>query len=412
MGLVRGFRANNKSRIKRLHREGVDEISDDHLVIRLPDSMVLRVVSRSLLLALAIVSFPWLGSIAIRGASISYNAVSEAGIGADPINGELLSMLLRDLANEGLLKSADKALLVSRGGDNEVTAPGPQILYDNGIDLISEFDSERQSSIPDDTYDFAFAFGFRAGEFIDRTLKIGGIAAIQISDDPSDAFQKPSNYKIVYLRGFESTIVAMKKTGPGNISKNSPTKRRLCSLASEAKKAALNGLEDVLLEPPRAASVDTDKFLKKTKFLPDLMGDSLEGYPRRIFIDVGSPDKNNGSPRWFVQNYPTRNRDFEMYKIETVNEETPSETVPELGMSDWLKKNVKEEEYVVMKAEAEVVEEMVRSKAICLVDELFLECKHQGFGGRKSGSKRAYWECLSLYGRLRDEGVAVHQWWG
>lgn len=43
----------------------------------------------------------------------------------------------------------------------------------------------------------------------------------------------------------------------------------------------------------------------------------------------------------------------------------------------------------------------------------FLECKHQGVKkGDKKKSRRAYWECLSLYGMLRDEGVAVHQWWG
>lgn len=52
---------------------------------------------------------------------------------------------------------------------------------------------------------------------------------------------------------------------------------------------------------------------------------------------------------------------------------------------------------------------VVKSKTIRLVDELSLECKPRGKGHR---SIRAYWECLSLYRRLRDEGVAAHQWWG
>ena len=52
-----------------------------------------------------------------------------------------------------------------------------------------------------------------------------------------------------------------------------------------------------------------------------------------------------------------------MYKIETVNGEISLE--PEnMGMKEWLKENVKEEEYVVMKAEVEVLEEMMRSKTI------------------------------------------------
>ena len=35
-----------------------------------------------------------------------------------------------------------------------------------------------------------------------------------------------------------------------------------------------------------------------------------------------------------------------------------------MGMKEWLKENVKEEEYVVMKTEVEVLEEMMRSKTI------------------------------------------------
>jgi len=174
----------------------------------------------------------------------------------------------------------------------------------------------------------------------------------------------------------------------------------------------------VLLEPPRAGSGKSSRYLKRTKYLPDLMGDSLESYPRRVFIHVGLPDKEGGSGTgWFARHYPTRNKDFEMYKIETVTGGSSGKEVPQIGMSDWLRNNVRDEEYVVMKAEAEVVEEMVKSKAIRLVDELFLECKPQRHNGRKENKnnnegRRAYWECLALYGLLRDEGVAVHQWWG
>lgn len=176
---------------------------------------------------------------------------------------------------------------------------------------------------------------------------------------------------------------------------------------AEAKKAALKKLEDVLLEPPRSASGKSKTYLKRTKYLPDLMGVSLWSYPRRVFIDVGLPEKSDATSDWFSKNYPTRNEDFEIYKIEIG---TTGESA--VGMSDWLRKNVREEEYVVMKAEAEVVEEMVRSKSIRLVDELFMECKHQGIKEEGKRSRRAYWECLALYGVLRDEGVAVHQWWG
>ncbi|KAF8411376.1 hypothetical protein HHK36_003925 [Tetracentron sinense] len=390
--------------LKHVNGGGIHMNPAHQLTIQLPDSRVLRVIARSMLLALAIVTFPWIGSI-FEGPPNSYRAVSEAG---NSTNVNVLPMLLRDLMIEGILIKGDKFLFVS--SFNEEAIDSRQILEDNEMDLISDSDSETQSSIPDDTFDFVFATGFRAFEFIDRTLQDDGIVAVQLSHDPSNAFHMPSNYKIVYLRRFDSTVVAMRKTGPADMSANFQTKRRLCAFGSEAKKEALKGLEDALLEPPRAASAKSNKYLKRTKYLPDLTGDSLEGYPRRVFIDVGLPDKNGGSTGWFTENYPTRNLDFEMYKIKTVTEESLGMAVPPIGMSDWLRKNVREDEYVVMKAEAEVVEEMVKSKTICMVDELFLECKHQGLNG-KNKSRRAYWECLALYGKLRDEGVAVHQWW-
>ncbi|XP_021911302.1 uncharacterized protein LOC110825147 [Carica papaya] len=412
--IVQGFRANRK--VKHLQDGSIGLHTNTYLIIRLPDYRILKLLARSMLLALFIVSFPWLR---FRNGNVSLNVdhlpVSSNDVGpADPTNVELLKPLFLDLKNEGLLKTGDKALFLSNNGDeNDVLTSG--ILTENEMDLISVSDIERQSSVPSESFHFIFTHSFHAtGDFIDRTLKINGIVAVQLNENPALAFEKPLNYKTVYLRQFQSTIMAMRKTASFPGEKLFPG-RRLLGYATEAKKAALTKLEDVLLEPPRAASGKSRTYLKRTKYLPDLMGDSLESYPRRVFIDVGLPEKEGGSGTgWFAEHYPTRNLDFEMYKIETVTESSGKE-VPQIGMSDWLRENVEEEEYVVMKAEAEVVEEMVRSKAIKLVDELFLECKPKGLGigGRKSKSRiRAYWECLALYGKLRDEGVAVHQWWG
>ncbi|CAN6803787.1 unnamed protein product [Brassica oleracea] len=80
--------------------------------------------------------------------------------------------------------------------------------------------------------------------------------------------------------------------------------------------------------------------------------------PINSFITAGSIGTG-----WFVNNYPTKNLKFEMYKIEMVNGEMSLEP-GNLGMKEWLKENVKEEEHVVMKAEVEVLEEMMRSKTI------------------------------------------------
>ncbi|XP_052203131.1 uncharacterized protein LOC127808597 [Diospyros lotus] len=410
MDLIHGFGTLNSS-----SSESPSTFSSSFLITKLPKySWPVKLVARIMLLAMVFAALiPRLGfGISSPSDEINYynsppSSWAEVRF-IDRINLlAQLPLLFQDLANEGLLKKV--------GGRALFVADEQLQVHDNiEMDFIANSDLERQSAIPDETYDFAFTRAFLpAAEFIDRTLKVGGLATFQLGEDPNLAFHKPPNYKIVYLRRLGTTIIAMRKTSHA---KNSPARKRLCGVSfslPEAKKEALNKLEDVLLEPPRAALGKSKRFLTRTRYLPDLMGDSLEEYPRRVFIDVGLPENDGAASDggWFSKHYPRRNMDFEMYRMVTVmeEEESPSKVAPEtVGMSDWLKRNVREEEYVVMKAEAEVVEEMVKNKVIGLVDELFMECKH-GVGLRR---KRAYWECLALYGRLRDEGVAVHQWWG
>ncbi|KAA8545653.1 hypothetical protein F0562_020896 [Nyssa sinensis] len=410
MELACGYPAKNEFKMKHLKAKGIGLNSDTLLIIKFPDSRVLQVMSRSLFLALFILILPSIGSI-IRAPSTSLN---DSDIESDLNGFESLPLIFQDLADEGLLKKGHKALILGSGfGD---LMDDLQFFDDNKIDWVIEPDLNRQSSIADDAFDFVFTSSFECSKFIDRVIKIGGIVVMQLSDNPSNSFQQQSNYKIVYLRRFTSTVVAMRKMGPATEWVNSRAKRRLCGVTKEAKKVALKGLEDVMLEPPRRALEKSSDSLKKIKFLPDLLGDSLEGYRRRIFIT----DEKNGVVDWFSANYPMKNQNFKIYhlEIEVSNREmveklSPSTVVHStMTISNWLMKNVREEDYVVMKAEAEVVEEMMREKTICLVDELFLECKNQWYGGEENKGKRAYWECLALYGRLTDEGVAVHQWWG
>ncbi|XWS14927.1 hypothetical protein CRYUN_Cryun35bG0050700 [Craigia yunnanensis] len=414
--IIDGLQTKCQNKHKLLCCGGINLPADTDLIVKVLDSRIYKLFARFMvILALIIVLLPWsgIGSIINEESARPADAIKPKVVSTDPINLELLPLLFHDLNKEGILKLGDKGLMLSN--DDEEAIRSSLFLRKSDMEFSSVTDLERQSSVPNESFDFTFTQNFRAAsEFIDRTLKIGGIVAVQLSGMYSYSFDKPSNYRIVYFRKFQSNVLVMKKIEHGKTI--SSTQRRLFGYTSEAKKAALKNLEDVLLEPPRASSGRSKTYLKRTKYLPDLLGDTLESYPRRLFIDVSLPEKEGGSgTNWFAENYPTRNLKFEMYKIETLTKESPRKEVPtvaEIGMSDWLRKNVKEAEYVVMKAEAEVVEDMVKSKAIRLIDELFLECKPQGHGGRKNMSKRAYWECLALYGKLRDEGVAVHQWWG
>ncbi|KAH0942827.1 hypothetical protein HID58_002464 [Brassica napus] len=370
--------------------------------------------ARSMLLALLFLSFTWLSLLKCETDSTAASKLVESDQ-----HELLLPLLLNDLEKEGLFKLGDKALLLS-GGDDEVTVTSySQTVIETEVLFVSASDEETQSMVPSETFDFAFAHSrhIDSAEFLDRALKVGGILTVQLNlQDLPPNFLEHLNYEIVYMKSSEYTVMAMRKTEGKQEGTVAPGRKLLAITEEEAKKNALSKLEDVLLEPPRAASRKSRTYLKRTRYLPDLMGDTMDlgSYSRRVFIDVGNGKGSSGT-EWFVKNYPTRNLKFEMYKIKTVNDEMSLES-ENMGMTEWLKENVKEEEYVVMKAEAEVVEEMMRSKSIKMVDELFLECKPKGLGlrGRKMQSKsgKAYWECLALYGKLRDEGVAVHQWWG
>lgn len=375
--------------------------SDAFLVIKVPDTRFLRVVSRSLFLALFFVAFPFLGSF-LKGLVVSgfdaivVNASTSTFVS---INVEVLNSILHDLGDEGLLKKEDKALIMS-----------PPRGFEGGDSLLN-WNSEVDVVMHDEPYDFAFAPSFEDAVSADRVLKIDGIVAFPLRlDDSSNAgFRKQSNYKVVYLRRYDSIFVALRKIGVENNLVDSTPRKRLCQFATVAKTTALEGLEDALLEPPRQDSAKSNKNLK-IKYLPELLGDSLDGYKRRVFVGVGLREENKAAVEWFERNYPKKSTKFEIHSLQVASEEP---NVPQTDVSAWLSKHVKADEYVVMKAEADVVEEMMRKKTICLVDELFLQCNNQWWQtGKRKKSGRAYWQCLDLYGRLRDEGVAVHQWWG
>ncbi|KAF2320524.1 hypothetical protein GH714_027983 [Hevea brasiliensis] len=371
MEFARGYRAKEQNKMKHSLDGGIDLNSDSILVIKLPDSQVLQDLDSYL------------------------------------IDVEFLDSLLLDLADEGLIEKGDKALFVSSGIGAVID--NSRFLNANEIDLVLGSDLG-QPLFHDASFDFVFAFGIEDIGFLDRIVKVGGVLVTQLSDLPN-ALQKKSNYKVVYLRRYSSTIVAMRKTSLANELVDFSSRRQLCELGLEAKKTSLDGLEDVLLEPPTKVLATSRKFLKKFNYLPDLLGDSLEDYPRRVFVDVSLQEEKDSVMTWFNESYPTRNREFEIYNIE----EGVSKAVAPSDVSNWLM-NVRQDEFVVMKAEAEVVEELIRRRTIGLVDELFLECKNQwqnGEGKRARGLIGSVWlwekgwsSRISSWG-FGDQGINV-----
>ncbi|XP_073121598.1 uncharacterized protein [Henckelia pumila] len=403
--LARGHLAKNVDYdVNELNAMGIGLDSHTLLVIKIPDSTwVLRVLSRILFLATIILALSSFGS---KLRTSSNGALFKPDANSDMASGyKILPLLLHDLLEEGLIKKGQKGFVLGAG--NFHNEDDFQFLEDAGVDLLIGTDLQQKNAVEPQVFDFVFSLSFRRIHLFDGVLKEGGLVISPLDSDPLTELQLLSSYKIVYLRRFENTVVAMRKKG-----NNSPSKQvSSFSVTPEEKKAALKNLEDVYLEPPRRSTLVKKPIFtsRKIKFLPDLLKDSLDEYPRRIFIsdDLTALD-------WFYKNYPMKDQEFEVYDMEIVtNNDVPSQraTPQETGVSSWLVKNVKREDYVVMKAEAQVVEGMLRDRTLGLVDELFLECRNQWQDGEKNCSKRAYWQCLALYGKVKDEGIAVHQWW-
>lgn len=89
--------------------------------------------------------------------------------------------------------------------------------------------------------------------------------------------------------------------------------------------------------------------------------------------------------------------------------------------AEWLKSTVTEKDFVVMKMDVEgtefdLIPRLFETGAICLIDEIFLECHYNRWqrccpGERSAKYEKTYGQCLELFTSLRDRGVLVHQWW-
>ncbi|XP_073030605.1 uncharacterized protein [Primulina eburnea] len=406
--LGRGYRAKNIGYdSNKLNGVGFGLNSPTILVIRLPESRVLRIMSRSMFVAMVILALPTLGSM-IRASS--NGALYEKGGDLVIDSGfKILPILFRDLLDEGLIKKGHRGLILGAGiGEIEDDF---EFLKDAGIDLLTGVNLHHKKVVENRLFDFVFALSFNGIQVFDGVVKDGGLVISPLGDEHSTELRLLRNYKIVYLRRLENTVVVMRKNrGSSNRRENPPVDQVLSGVTVNEKKAAMKGLEDAYLEPPRReALLRKSSFTsRKIKFLPDLLKDSLDEYPRRVFISDDSSALD-----WFYKNYPMRDQEFEVYDLDIVRNSELSEGVLIQGteVSTWLTKNLECDDYVVMKAEADLVEEMLKEGTLYLVDELFLECNNQWQDGEVNGNKRAYWQCLALYGKVKDEGIAVHQWW-
>ncbi|KAH7866021.1 hypothetical protein Vadar_014364 [Vaccinium darrowii] len=243
------------------------------------------------------------------------------------------------------------------------------------------------------------------------------------------------------------------------------------------KRELVENAEPLISEEPLKPWITLKRNLNNIKYLASMVD---IGFKRRyVYVDVGSRSYGSSIVSWFKKQYPKQNKTFEIYAIEAdkafheeykykkgvtllpyaawVRNETlffevnqdpgrekeekekgrgmgrikPVQSSGKVGsdvnkirgfdFANWLKSTVSEEDFVVMKMDVEgtefdLIPRLFKTGAICLIDEIFLECHYNRWqkccpGERSSKYEKTYGQCLKLFTSLRDSGVLVHQWW-
>ncbi|WOL16313.1 hypothetical protein Cni_G25100 [Canna indica] len=270
-------------------------------------------------------------------------------------------------------------------------------------------------------------------------------------------------------------FVFQKQEGPGNPKPKMRSDKK-CPIPQH-KLQILQSAEPLIKEEPLKPWITLKRNIQNFKYLPSIADISFK--QRYIYIDVGARSYGSSIGGWFKKQYPKQNHTFEIYAIEAdrafhdeyaakkginllpfaawIRNKTlsfeinrgPGNQEAEKGrgmgrirpvegsgsralsgeehaiegfdFAAWLKRTATERDYVVMKMDVEgsefdLVPRLSETGAICLIDELFLECHYNRWqkccpGQRSTKYQNTYGECLKLFTSLRESGILVHQWW-
>ncbi|KAM7262972.1 hypothetical protein ACFE04_000655 [Oxalis oulophora] len=272
-------------------------------------------------------------------------------------------------------------------------------------------------------------------------------------------------------------IVMQKREGSNSGSiriRNVVNNGKKCSIPSH-KRELVQKAEPLIKQEPLKPWLTLKKNVKSVKYLPAMVDISFRS--RYVYVDVGARSYGSSIASWFKKQYPKQNKTFDIYAIEAdkhfhedyklkkgvnllpyaawVKNETlmfeingdPGKQVVDKGrgmgrikpadlkfagdgsvekiqgfdFAQWMKNSVTEKDYVVMKMDVEgtefdLIPRLFQTGAICLIDELFLECHYNRWqrccpGQRSTKYEKTYDQCLELFTTLRESGVLVHQWW-
>lgn len=243
------------------------------------------------------------------------------------------------------------------------------------------------------------------------------------------------------------------------------------------KQAFVRKAEPLIMEEPLKPWITMKRNIKNIKYLPSMADISFKN--RYVYVDVGARSYGSSIGSWFKKQYPKQNKTFDVYAIEAdktfheeykvkkkvkllpyaawvrnetlsfqINHDPDKEVVVKgrgmgriqpvqslsdggfdgevdriqgFDFADWLKNTVTDKDFVVMKMDVEgtefdLIPRLFETGAICLIDEIFLECHYNRWqrccpGQRSPKYEKTYEQCLELFTSLRQNGVLVHQWW-
>jgi len=285
--------------------------------------------------------------------------------------------------------------------------------------------------------------------------------------------------KINDVLGFDSSMspvreLVVKKERYGIGSDSNSDSNAECSVL-EYKKKLVRNAEALIEEEPLKPWITLKRNVKNIRYLSSMVDISFKD--RYVYVDVGARSYGSSIGSWFRKQYPKQNKTFHVYAIEAdrtfhqeyglkkgvtllpyaawVRNESlvfeinrgPGEKVegkgrgmgriqplqssggfdggevekiPGFDFADWLKNTVSKNDFVVMKMDVEgtefdLIPRLFETGAICLVDEIFLECHYNRWqrccpGQRSPKYEKTYDQCLQLFTSLRQSGVLVHQW--
>ncbi|KAI6698561.1 hypothetical protein NL676_018680 [Syzygium grande] len=324
--------------------------------------------------------------------------------------------VFRDLASEGFLSRGARALCFESGSGQDVLAL-KEMGVAGAVGVSKKASrplviSGRPHRLPfgDETFDFVFSGGGRfdkvprpldAAAEISRTLKPRRVCGFPLRSRDLAGFNAslPKIREIVLKKVSDFSILShsVKNSGGDSVNKCS------VSLIPETEQ----DLEVYAIEADEHF-YEEYKSKKRVTLLPYAAWVKNETLSFEINRDPGqkSEDKGRG-----------------MGRIQPVQSSSDGElaTIQGFDFAEWLKNTVTEKDFVVMKMDVEgtefnLIPRLFETGAICLIDELFLECHYNRWqrccpGERSSKYEKTYEQCLDLFTSLRQSGVLVHQWW-